>query len=66
MKSRQLDWVLFRGGVAKWLGRGLQNRSRRFNSGRHLQIPLLFSDSPYSISDNIKRFKKGKIAVTFK
>ena len=34
-----------KGGVAKWLGTGLQNRIRRFNSARHLQIlartPLL-------------------------
>jgi hypothetical protein len=27
-----------RGGVAKWLGIGLQNRVHQFNSGRHLQI----------------------------
>ena len=28
------------GDVAKWLGSGLQNRLRRFNSGRHLQLPF--------------------------
>ncbi len=28
----------YRGDVAKWLGSGLQNRLRRFNSVRHLQI----------------------------
>jgi hypothetical protein len=26
------------GDVAKWLGSGLQNRLRQFNSGRHLQF----------------------------
>ena len=28
------------GGVAEWLGKGLQNPLPRFNSGRRLQVPV--------------------------
>ena len=33
-------WKTSKGGVAKWLGTGLQIRERRFESGRHLQFTL--------------------------
>ena len=36
-----LYWDLFQGGVAKWLGTGLQIRERRFESGHHLHLSLL-------------------------
>ena len=35
---RNKSVIAFLGAVAKWLGSGLQNRERRFESGRHLYL----------------------------
>ena len=49
----------YSGGVAEWLGTGLQNRSPRFNSGRrlHLGIPRgLYSAALRAHSSGVERY----------
>ncbi len=49
----------FVGAVAEWLRSGLQNRVRRFNSGRRLQNPL-----PWNPNPRLPFARCGVVAVT--